>query len=91
MYVKKKFEDCKDKKPLPFDFYLPNNVICIEYDGEQHTKPIDYFGGIESYECTVRHDKMKNEYCKNNGISLLRIPYNKNVEEELNNFFIYLI
>ena len=82
----KTFKDCRDKYPLPFDFYLPDNVICIEYDGGQHTKPVDHFGGIEAFERTVKHDKMKNEYCKNNGIYLLRIPYNKNVEEELNNF-----
>lgn len=82
----KKFDDCKDKKPLPFDFYLPDNIMCIEYDGEQHIRPIDYFGGTESYERTVKHDNIKNEYCKNNGISLLRIPYTKNVEEELDNF-----
>lgn len=82
----KVFKDCRDIKPLPFDFYLPNNFICIEYDGGQHTKPIEHFGGVKAFERTIKHDKMKDEYCKNNGISLLRIPYFKNVEEELNNF-----
>lgn len=82
----KVFKDCRDIKPLPFDFYLPNNFICIEYDGGQHTKPIEHFGGAKVFERTIKHDKMKDEYCKNNGISLLRIPYFKNVEEELNNF-----
>jgi very-short-patch-repair endonuclease len=81
-----KFEDCKDINPLPFDFYLPNYNIAIEYDGKQHFEPIEYFGGIISFERTVKHDNIKNEYCKNNGILLLRIPYFKNVEEELNNF-----
>lgn len=82
----KSFDDCKDIRTLPFDFYLPNYNIIIEYDGKQHYEPIDHFGGQESFEYTVKHDKIKNEYCKNNGISLLRIPYYKNVEEELNNF-----
>lgn len=82
----KKFNDCIDIKPLPFDFYLPYYNLCIEYDGEQHFKPIDFFGGQESYEYTQRHDKIKDEYCKNNNIKLLRIPYFKNIEEELNNF-----
>ena len=82
----KRFEDCRDIQTLPFDFYLPDYNILIEYDGIQHYEPIDYFGGQEAFETTVKHDNMKNEYCKNNGISLLRIPYFKNVEEELNNF-----
>lgn len=82
----KTFVDCRDKKVLPFDFYLPNNNIAIEYDGEQHFRPVEHFGGEESFERTVKHDKIKNEYCKNNGIYLLRIPYFKDVEEELNNF-----
>ena len=82
----KVFNDCRDINPLPFDFYLPDNVICIEYDGGQHTKPVDHFGGVKAFDRIVKHDRMKNEYCKNNGVPLLRIPYFKNVEEELNNF-----
>lgn len=82
----KSFSDCRDIKPLPFDFYLPAINKCIEYDGIQHFEPIEFFGGQEAFEICVKHDNIKNEYCKNNGISLLRIPYFKNVEEELNNF-----
>ena len=82
------FEDCIDKRPLPFDFYLPTYNSCIEYDGEQHYFPIEYFGGEEYFKYVQYHDKIKNEYCKNNGILLLRIPYYKfqNIKEELNNF-----
>ena len=36
----KRFKNCKDIRTLPFDFYLPDYNICIEYDGEQHFKPI---------------------------------------------------
>lgn len=83
----KRFEDCKDNKPLPFDFYLPENNICIEFDGQGHYKPVF---GQESFERTVKHDKMKNEYCKKNGIKLIRIPYwkgskiNEILSKELN-------
>ena len=82
------FDDCIDIKPLPFDFYLSDYNIAIEYDGKQHFEPVEHFGGKEGYEYTIRHDKIKTEYCKNNGILLLRIPYFKynNIEEELNNF-----
>ena len=38
--AQKRFKDCKDKRPLPFDFYLPYYNLCIEFDGEGHFKPI---------------------------------------------------
>ena len=34
------------------------------------------------------HDQIKNEYCKNNGINLLRIRYNENIEEKLTRYFL---
>jgi hypothetical protein len=80
------FKDCRDIKPLPFDFYLPKYNACIEYDGGQHYKPISCFGGEEAFNRTVEHDNIKTNYCKDNNITLLRIPYFKDVEEELNNF-----
>jgi hypothetical protein len=82
----KRFSDCCDKISLPFDFYLPEYNCCVEYDGIQHFKSIEWFGGRESLDYTQKHDKIKTEYCQNNNIKLLRIPYYKDVEEELNNF-----
>ena len=69
------FIDCRDINPLPFDFYLPNNNLLIEFDGEQHFRPVDYFGGIEKYNTQVKHDEIKNQYCFENNLRLLRIPY----------------
>lgn len=71
----KKFCDCKDQLPLPFDFYLPNYNLLIEYDGEQHYKPSQFFGGEEAYKIRHKHDLIKNKYCEDNNINLLRIPY----------------
>lgn len=70
-----KFNDCRYKLPLPFDFYIPNYNLCIEYDGEQHYKANDFFGGEKSFKDTQIRDKIKNNYCKDNNINLLRIPY----------------
>ena len=64
--------DCKDVNPLPFDFYLPNYNLVIEFDGLQHYRPIY---GEDSFKKTVLHDSMKNWYCRWNNIDLLRIPY----------------
>ena len=77
----KRFDDCKDKRPLPFDFYLPEYNICIEYDGEQHFIPIDYWGGESRLELNKAHDKIKNKYCKEHNIKLIRIPYTTKDDE----------
>ena len=67
------FPDCKDKRPLPFDFYLPDYNTIIEFDGRQHFGDTNYF--TYSFEETKKHDEIKNNYCKANGIYLVRIPY----------------
>ncbi len=73
----KKFDGCINKKSLPFDFYLPCMNICIEYDGEFHYKPQKHFGGQKTFERIRKNDQIKSEWCSNNGIKLIRIPYNK--------------
>ena len=82
----KYFDDCIDKKQLPFDFYLPDYNMCVEYQGGQHYFEVEHFGGKEKFELQQKHDNIKREYCKNNNIKLLEIPYWENVEETLNNF-----
>ena len=72
-----KFNDCFDKAKLRFDFYLPNENICIEYDGEQHFKPIKCFGGEQQLKSQKQKDKIKNDYCLINKILLIRIPYSE--------------
>lgn len=85
----KTFKECKDKRTLPFDFYLPDYNLVIEYDGEQHYKPIEYFGGEKSFNNIIKHDKIKDNYCKNNNIKILRIPYFENVKEKLDNYYLF--
>ena len=71
------FDDCRGigGKRLRFDFYLPDYNTLIEYDGEQHFKPVEYFGGEEAYQNRVKNDEIKNKYCKMHKINLIRIPY----------------
>ena len=59
------FKDCKDIRPLPFDFYIPEYNICIEYDGTSHYKPNPYgsWNTPESVQKTQIHDKIKTKYC----------------------------
>lgn len=69
-----KFSDCKYKRCLPFDFYLPDYRICIEYDGEQHFE-ICFSQSQEEFDTSIKRDKIKDDYCVKNNIKLIRIPY----------------
>ena len=87
----KKFNNCKNKYHLPFDFYLPRYNILIEYDGEQHEKPIN-FNGISNemaelnFQKIKYNDNIKNKYANDNNIKLIRISYKlENLEEFLKN------
>ena len=74
------FPDCKYKSTLRFDFAIfdknNNLVLLIEYDGEQHTnKKPNYYHKYIPYENCQKRDAVKNQYCKENNIPLLRISY----------------
>lgn len=77
--TEKRFQDCRDKKPLPFDFYLPDYDLCIEYDGEGHYLESFYDGYYENPKQELLNrqykDSIKTNYCKTHNINLLRIPY----------------
>ena len=87
----KSFEECRDKNPLRFDFYLPDYNTCIEYNGEQHYKAVDfgnYGHELASLKLSIQqeHDKIKCTYCVTNGIKLLEIKYNEDVNQILEDF-----
>lgn len=73
----KRFDDCRDKRPLPFDFYFEHNGIkyLCEYNGAQHYRPIDRFGGEDSYNDMVRRDRIKSDWAIRNGYTLIIIDY----------------
>lgn len=58
-----------------YDFFVPDLNLLIEYDGEQHFRPVKYFGGVETYERLVQRDREKNLLAKMFGHHLIRIPY----------------
>jgi hypothetical protein len=72
------FKDQKVCSLLRFDAYIEKDgkPICIEYDGEQHFFSIPFFGGQAGLDARKARDQIKTEYCKKNGIKLIRIPYN---------------
>lgn len=84
---------CVDKRPLPFDFYLPLYNLCIEFDGIQHYEPVKWTSSWsndkaeENLKLVQYHDSIKTKYCSDNNINLFRIPYwdAKNLETILEN------
>ena len=75
----KRFSDCKFEDTghvARFDFYLPNLNYIIEYDGVQHFQQGNgVYDNEEKFIKTQQHDNIKNQYCKDNNIGLIRIPY----------------
>lgn len=53
------------------DFYLPEQKIAIECQGEQHFKPVKFFGGEEKLKTQKAWDKRKKMLCEQNGITIL--------------------
>lgn len=80
------FFDCRHINELRFDFAVYDSLgrldFLIEFDGRQHFEPVEFFGGQLGFELGKIRDEIKNSYCKNNNIGLLRIPYWK--EDNIN-------
>ena len=68
-----KFKNCRNIRPLPFDFYLPEHNICVEYNGRQHYESVDIFGGDTTFKLQKRKDDIKKNYCHDNDITLIII------------------
>lgn len=81
--AQKTFDGLVSKKPLSYDFHVPENSILIEYQGLQHYKPVGFFGGQEQFERQEEHDNLKRAYANNNGYILIEIPYTCNTYKEI--------
>jgi hypothetical protein len=91
----KNFDDCRDKRTLPFDFYLPDHNLCIEFDGELHFNLPRWSKNKLKMQTklliTQTHDQIKTQFCKDNRLILLRIPYwdIKNIDKIINDCGIF--
>lgn len=74
------FESCRFKDTgalAKFDFFVDNKYL-IEFDGLQHYFPSSWEKTINSdkkLSYTKEHDEYKNQWCRDNNIPLIRIPY----------------
>lgn len=77
--IEKKFNDCKNPEGtryLYFDIWIKSLNLLIEFDGEYHDQ-INGRNNKNKLERRILLDNIKNDYCKNNKIYLLRIHYSK--------------
>ena len=65
---------CKSKV-LKVDFYLPKYGVFIEYNGAQHYKPIEHFGGESKFEQQKERDMALRQFCNERNIKLIEISY----------------
>lgn len=88
------FSDCKSDRNyvLRFDFAIldnNNSLLClIEYDGEQHFRPVLWFGGEVVFHEYIERDNIKTSYCQDHNIPLYRLPYTlteKEIKEKIYN------
>ena len=90
--TQKRFDDCKNTLPLPFDFEIEINgrIGLIEFDGTQHFRNGSNLWGRDNFEYIQENDRIKTDYAKENNIPLLRIPYwwirNDRAEREIKQF-----
>jgi len=78
-YEKEKtYESCRSLKGnlLRFDFFIEENNMLIEFDGQHHIKPVNKYRRAQRVHAqTVKHDAIKDNFVYNRDIVLLRIPY----------------
>lgn len=75
-------DNFKTRNEIVVDFYIPNKRCIIEYNGAQHYIPMEFFGGKDQLVNQQKRDAELREYCRNNDIKLVEIPYTEtNIEE----------
>ena len=66
---------------LRYDFAILDKsstpIRLIEFDGEQHIRPSEHFGGENRFKIQQENDVLKNQYALSHNIPLVRIPYSK--------------
>ena len=76
-------------EPQHLDVYVPEVGIAVEYMGQQHFDPLDFFGGEPAFKLVIERDRKKAELCREYGIELIRVRFDENVGDrarEIANF-----
>ena len=71
---------------MKFDFYLPEQNLLIEYDGEQHFRPAAWQkdqNATEEFAGIKARDEIKNQFCSKQNYKLVRINYKESIESRI--------
>ena len=63
------------------DIFIPDLALAVEYQGEQHYRPVALFGGEEGLKKTKERDKLKLKLCRDNGIKLVYFSYKEDLSQ----------
>lgn len=55
------------------DIYLPGRGVALEYQGAQHDRAVEFFGGEEAFQATLRRDERKRHLCRKYGVRLIYV------------------
>lgn len=87
--LRKHYKDIISQQRFPWlgrqslDMYIPSKKVAIEYQGEQHFKPVSMFGGSESYKKQRALDKKKKKLCRKNGVKLFYFSFSPKAPNRL--------
>ncbi|MCW7512095.1 PDDEXK family nuclease [Leptospira levettii] len=73
---------------LELDFFIETHKLGIEYQGEQHVKPIDYFGGMKSFKNQIKRDIKKVNLCHQNKIRIVHCYFDQSIPNFVNSLFL---
>lgn len=64
------------------DVYIEELALAFEYNGEQHYRPIEFFGGQDQFDRQRELDSRKQKLCDENGVSLVVIPFDMSLNDQ---------
>lgn len=82
-YFQKTVYQCRFKwlNQQSLDIFVPELNLGIEYQGEQHYKPVEIFGGDVGFENTKKRDQKKKQLCRENNVRLIEWPYSLEINQ----------
>jgi hypothetical protein len=73
-------------KPQHLDIFVPSKKLGFEYQGKQHSEPVEYFGGKMAFEENQKKDSLKLSKCRDNGVKIIYWNYDESINERVLRF-----
>ncbi|MGD2089331.1 MAG: hypothetical protein PVH61_24360 [Candidatus Aminicenantes bacterium] len=70
-------------KPQHLDIFIPSKKLGFEYQGKQHSEPVEYFGGKRAFEENQKRDSLKLSKCRDNGVKIIYWNYDESINEKV--------